>query len=78
MKPRTVCDIRELASLRALSAWARTHRTRVRYLGPTLEGEPVWGATRGSVTRVARGNRPDPHPLPLVWSSPLEHGTAVR
>ncbi|KOX16947.1 hypothetical protein [Nocardiopsis sp. NRRL B-16309] len=78
MKPRTVCDIRELPSLRALSAWARKHGTRVRYLGPTLEGEPVWGAARGTVTRVARGSGPDPRPLPLVWSSPLQHGSAHR
>ncbi|GAB2508610.1 hypothetical protein HNR10_003918 [Nocardiopsis aegyptia] len=78
MKPRTVCDIRELPSLRALSAWARTHGARVRYLGPTLEGEPVWGAVRGPVTRVVRGRRPDPHPTPLVWSSPLEDATAKR
>ncbi|WP_304452016.1 hypothetical protein [Nocardiopsis sp. YSL2] len=78
MTPRTVCDIRELPSLRALSAWAGSHGTRVRYLGPTLEGEPVWGATRGPVTRVARGSRPDPHPVPLVWSSPLAHGPANR
>jgi hypothetical protein len=72
-RQHTVCEVRELPSMAALSAWADAHRVRVRYLGPTLEGEPVWGATRGAVTRVAREHRPDPHPHPLVWKSPLEH-----
>lgn len=67
-----VCDIRELPGMTALNAWARTHNTTVRYLGPTLEGQPLYGATRGSVTRVARDHRRDPHKLPLVWESPLE------
>lgn len=67
-----VCDIAELESLAALHQWARTHHTNVRYLGPTLEGTPVYAATRGPVTRVARGEGPTPYPQPLVWSSPLE------
>ncbi|WP_160051415.1 hypothetical protein [Nocardiopsis sp. FR26] len=67
-----VCDIRELDSLPALYAWAAAHGARVTYAGPTLEGEPVYEATRGPVTRVAREHRPDPYPHPLVWRSPLE------
>ncbi|WP_082376942.1 hypothetical protein [Nocardiopsis sp. NRRL B-16309] len=73
MAPTTVCDIHELADMQTLTTWAHEHRTHVRYLGSTLEGEPLWGATQGPATRVARGHRPDPHPLPLVWKSPLEH-----
>jgi hypothetical protein len=36
-----VCDIRELPTLQDLHAWAAAHRTRVTYLGPTLEGDEV-------------------------------------
>jgi hypothetical protein len=68
-----VCDIRELPSVNALVRWARDHRARVRYLGTTLEGRAVYGATRGPVTRVARSAEPDPHPRTLAWESPLEH-----
>lgn len=67
-----VCDIRELPGMTALNAWAREHEATVRYLGPTLESKPLYAATRGAVTRVARGRRRDPHALPLVWTSPLE------
>lgn len=67
-----VCDIQELADLPALYTWAAAHGTCVTYLGPTLEGEPLYGATRGPVTRVAREHCPDPHPHPLSWHSPLE------
>ncbi|WDZ91706.1 hypothetical protein [Nocardiopsis sp. HUAS JQ3] len=74
MKARVcVCDIRELPTLQGLRAWAAAHRCRVIYLGPTLEGQPLYGATRGTVTRVAREHRPDPRPHRLVWASPLEH-----
>jgi hypothetical protein len=68
-----VCDIRELPDVPALYRWARRHRARVRYLGTTLEGRAVYGATRGHVTRLARSAESDPHPRALVWASPLEH-----
>lgn len=73
MSPRTVCDIKELPDRAALTVWARARGVRVRYLGPTLEGHPVYGATYGPLTRVAREHRRDPHPRQLVWHSPLEH-----
>ena len=69
---KRVCDIRKLADLEALRAWARAHRTTVTYLGPTLDSKPLYGATRGATTRVAVGPDPDPHPQPLSWRSPLE------
>ncbi|WP_304452539.1 hypothetical protein [Nocardiopsis sp. YSL2] len=68
-----VCDLREVATLAELRAWALAHGTRVRYLGPTLEDRPLYAATRGPATRVAVGTGPDPHPRPIVWHSPLEH-----
>lgn len=67
-----VCDIRELASLRALTAWALARRVAVTYLGPDAEGYPVYSARDGAVERVARGRGRDPHSHPLVWRSPLE------
>ncbi|WP_053618160.1 hypothetical protein [Nocardiopsis sp. NRRL B-16309] len=70
-----VCDLHELATLAELRAWARAHGTRVRYLGPTLEGRPLYAATRGPSSRVVVDPRPDPHPRPLVWHSPLERLT---
>ncbi|WP_223838644.1 hypothetical protein [Nocardiopsis deserti] len=73
-----VCDIRELPTVQDLRAWAAAHRARVTYLGPTLEGQPLYGASRGPVTRVARECRPDPHPHRLVWASPLEHLAVSR
>ncbi|WP_435109578.1 hypothetical protein [Nocardiopsis synnemataformans] len=72
MRYLCVCDIYELPTLPDLRAWAVAHRTRVTYLGPTLEGHPLYGATEGPVTRVARERRPDPHPHRLLWVSPLE------
>lgn len=69
-----VCDIRELACLDALRAWARAHRATVVYSGPDTEGRPVYIARAGVVERVARGAGPDPHAFPLTWRSPLETG----
>ncbi|WP_435107130.1 hypothetical protein [Nocardiopsis synnemataformans] len=67
-----VCDIHELPDLPALTTWAHQHGTKVRYLGPTLEGKPVYGATQGAVTRVVVEQQPDPHTHPVIWKSPLE------
>ena len=66
-------DIRELSDLPSLYRWAAEHRTRVQYLGPNLEGAPVWGARKGAVTRIAvERDRRDPFTSPLTWESPLE------
>ncbi|MEV2277470.1 hypothetical protein AB0I72_17985 [Nocardiopsis sp. NPDC049922] len=73
-----VCDIRELPTVSELRAWADAHGARIRHLGADLENHPVYGATRGHVTRVARGPRPDRHPHALVWHSPLENREATR
>ncbi|MFV2195535.1 hypothetical protein [Nocardiopsis sp. LOL_012] len=70
-RPRTVCDIRTLPTKDALRAWAREHGARVRWMGATLDGGEVWGATRGVVTRVCV-TAPDGRPHPAVWRSPLE------
>ena len=44
------------------------------YLGPSLEGHAVYGAIDGPFVRlVVDTTRPDPHPHPLSWESPLEH-----
>lgn len=67
-----VCDIRELPTLAELGTWAAEHRVRIRYLGADLENRPVYGATRGHITRLARDDGPDLHRHPLVWRSPLE------
>ncbi|MDE3722726.1 hypothetical protein PWG71_15160 [Nocardiopsis sp. N85] len=67
-----VCDIRRLSSIQALGVWASVHHVPLRYLGPTLEGHAVYAATHGRATRVAVTSGRDPHPLPLVWRSPLE------
>ncbi|MDT0327382.1 hypothetical protein [Nocardiopsis lambiniae] len=69
---RRVCDIREFPSIRTLGFWAHDHDVPLRYLGPTLEGRAVYAATHGCTTRVAVTSGRDPHPLPLVWRSPLE------
>ncbi|MFI6574229.1 hypothetical protein ACIBFB_00405 [Nocardiopsis sp. NPDC050513] len=73
-----VCDIRELSTVSELRAWAAAHGARVRHLGPDLENRPVYGATRGHVTRVARGACPDHRPDTLVWHSPLEPPEAAH
>jgi hypothetical protein len=67
-----VCDIRELPTLAELDAWAAEHGVRIGYLGADLENRPVYGATRGHLTRLARDAGPDLHRHPLVWRSPLE------
>ncbi|CAL9450522.1 hypothetical protein SUDANB121_02447 [Nocardiopsis dassonvillei] len=67
-----VCDIRELPSLQTLGFWASIHRVPLRYLGPDLEGHAVYAAVHGTETRVAVTSGRDPHPLPLIWRSPLE------
>ncbi|WP_232832118.1 hypothetical protein [Nocardiopsis sp. FIRDI 009] len=67
-----VCDIRELPSMSALRTWAAEHGTTVRHQGWDLYGRPVYTATRGHVTRVARGRERAPGTRPLVWRSPLE------
>ncbi|MDE3724392.1 hypothetical protein PWG71_23620 [Nocardiopsis sp. N85] len=69
---RRICDIREFPSIQTLGFWANVHRVPLRYLGPTLEGRAVYAATHGTATRVAVTSGRDPHPLPLVWRSPLE------
>ncbi|WP_306370180.1 hypothetical protein [Nocardiopsis sp. CC223A] len=69
---RRVCDIREFPSIQTLGFWAHTHQVPLRYLGPTLEGRAVYAATHGHTTRVAITSGRDPHPLPLIWRSPLE------
>jgi hypothetical protein len=69
-----VCDLRELPDRTALTAWAHAHGTRVTYLGPSLEGHAVYAAITGPIVRlVVDTTRPDPHPRPLIWESPLEH-----
>ncbi|XKK41704.1 hypothetical protein HFP72_16340 [Nocardiopsis sp. ARC36] len=70
---RTVCDLRELPSMAALTAWATAHGATVTYLGPDLQGHAVYAARRGPVTRVVTVPGPDPHPHPLTWHSPLEN-----
>lgn len=67
-----VCDLRELPTMAALTAWATAHGARVTYLGPDLQGHPVYAARRGPVTRVVTVPGRDPHPHPLAWHSPLE------
>ncbi|GAA0980986.1 hypothetical protein GCM10009551_023340 [Nocardiopsis tropica] len=69
---RTVCDLRELPTMAALTAWATAHGAAVTYLGPDLQGHAVYAARRGPVTRVVTVPGPDPHPHPLTWHSPLE------
>ncbi|GAB2483025.1 hypothetical protein [Nocardiopsis aegyptia] len=69
---RTICDIRELPSMAALRAWARRHDVNVEYLGSSLRGEPVYGARRRVVTRVARGRHQGPARALWAWESPLE------
>lgn len=68
-----VCEIRELPDLDTLRRWADRNGARVRYLGPTLERRPVYGATCGRASRVAVGKEYDPHRAPLIWRSPLEN-----
>ncbi|WP_304453382.1 hypothetical protein [Nocardiopsis sp. YSL2] len=70
---RTICDIRELPSLAALKVWAAERHVAIEYLGRSLRDEPVYGARRGVVTRVARGRREGPSRVVWVWESPLEH-----
>ncbi|MES0838012.1 hypothetical protein [Nocardiopsis tropica] len=67
-----VCDLRELPTMAALTAWATAHGAAVTYLGPDLQGHAVYAARRGPVTRVVTVPGPDPHPHPLTWQSPLE------
>ncbi|GAA1452934.1 hypothetical protein [Nocardiopsis tropica] len=69
---RTVCDLRELPTMAALTAWATAHGAAVTYQGPDLQGHAVYAARRGPVTRVVTVPGPDPHPHPLTWQSPLE------
>ncbi|WP_433699115.1 hypothetical protein [Nocardiopsis sp. CA-288880] len=67
-----VCDLRELPTMAALTAWAAAHGARVTYLGPDLQGHAVYAARRGPVIRVAVAPVRDPHPQPVSWESPLE------
>lgn len=69
-----VCDIRELPSVEALRAWARTHHATIRHPGPDATGRPVYIARSGTAERVARAEGSDPCSHPLVWRSPLETG----
>ncbi|MFV2194958.1 hypothetical protein [Nocardiopsis sp. LOL_012] len=72
-----MCDIRRLPDLPALDRWAARHRTRVRWLGATLEGGEVWGTTHGVTTRVCV-TAPDGRPHPPIWRSPLEPRPAAE
>ena len=68
-----ICDLSEFLSLNELATWARAHRTHPAYLGPDLQGHAVYAATDGPAIRVyVDTTRPDPHPRPLSWESPLE------
>jgi hypothetical protein len=70
------CDIAELPDLPTLKAWAASRGVGVDYAGPDAQHRPVYTATCGVVTRVARGAGRDPAPIPVVWESPLERPDA--
>lgn len=72
MKRRTVCDIREVASVKVLRKLANVHAARVDYVGSDLGAHPVYVVRLGVIEYVARGAGRDPHPMPLEWRSPLE------
>lgn len=73
------CDLRELTSLPELAVWARDHGTRPTYLGPDLRGHAVYAAVDAPLIRVYVDTaRPDPHPRPLSWKSPLERLEMAR
>lgn len=69
--------IEELPTLDELHAWADERGVQLRYLGPTLESHPVYGAlciSGGTAeVRVVVLEGRDPHHPPLVWRSPLEN-----
>jgi hypothetical protein len=67
---RTVCEIRELATVSALNTWAHQHQARVRLMGADLEGRALYAATCGPQTRVARSRQETPRPH-VMWHSPL-------
>ncbi|WP_116246283.1 hypothetical protein [Nocardiopsis sp. FIRDI 009] len=71
MRRRTVCEIRQVASMTELRLWARVHGTRIRWMGATTDGGEIWGATRGVATRVCV-TPPDGRVHPIVWRSPFE------
>ncbi|MFF8768476.1 hypothetical protein ACF07Q_28510 [Nocardiopsis dassonvillei] len=74
-----VCDLREVPTRPALTAWASAHHTQPVYLGPDLQGHAVYAATDGPLIRVyVDASRPDPHPRPLCWESPLERLELAR
>ncbi|MEU0236695.1 hypothetical protein ABZ234_03320 [Nocardiopsis sp. NPDC006198] len=66
------CDLREIPTMAALTAWAAAHGVRITYQGPDHEGHPVYAARRGPVIRVVVAPVRDPHPQSMSWRSPLE------
>lgn len=67
-----VCDIRDAGTLAALCALCAQHHKPLHYLGPTLDGRPVYVMLHAGVEWVAAGTDRDDHPVPSTWHSPLE------
>lgn len=72
MSTTTYCDIREVASMAELRAWAAAVDTEIQRRGETLEGHPIYSATHGATTRVCVVAAPDHALPPVVWRSPFE------
>ena len=70
-----VCDIQSLDTVAALHEWATTHHTPVTYLGPSLENQPIYGATNGHHTRVAVARA---QPLPASADVAVPPGARVN
>ncbi len=68
----TVCEIREVADMVELRAWASAIGVAVERRGTTLEGHPIHSATCGVTTRVCVTPVPRPRLAPVVWRSPFE------
>ncbi|RNL84149.1 hypothetical protein [Halostreptopolyspora alba] len=68
----TYCEIRQVADMAHLRAWAAAKGVAVHRRGETLEGHPIHSATCGVTTLVCVAPTPTATPPPVVWRSPFE------
>ncbi|ASU84709.1 hypothetical protein CDO52_19585 [Nocardiopsis gilva YIM 90087] len=66
----TYCEIREVADMADLRAWAAAHHVPIIRGGYTLSGCTIYSATCGTLTLVCVGLEKGPGPL--IWRSPFE------
>ncbi|RNL85866.1 hypothetical protein [Halostreptopolyspora alba] len=65
----TYCEIRQVADMAELRAWAAATGVAVHRRGETLEGHPIHSATHGATTLVCVA--PTTTPPPVVWRGPF-------